>query len=42
MLGIVTDGAIDLVPGWEKEFDIKSHSRLISILGKRLTFRMKI
>ncbi len=23
MLGIVTDGAIDLVPGWEKEFDIK-------------------
>lgn len=23
MLGIVTDGAIDLVPGWENEFDIK-------------------
>jgi DegV family protein with EDD domain len=23
MLGIVTDGAIDVVPGWEKEFDIK-------------------
>jgi DegV family protein with EDD domain len=23
MLGIVTDGAIDIVPGWEKEFDIK-------------------
>ena len=23
MLGIVTDGAIDVVPSWEKEFDIK-------------------
>jgi DegV family protein with EDD domain len=23
MLGIVTDGAIDIVPGWEKEFDIR-------------------
>lgn len=23
MLGIVTDGAVDLVPAWEKEFDIK-------------------
>ena len=23
MLGIVTDGAADLLPSWEKEFDIK-------------------
>ena len=23
MLGIVTDGAADIIPAWEKDFDIK-------------------